>query len=341
MKNAIRLFGIIAVIGFGMTACDNPTNNNRRGETPVITITTQPVSGVSVTFGAITGNLSVVASVTENATLSYRWQRQDSGNWVNVGTNSDTFQIPTDLAIGDHVFRVIVSATGRAVAVTSNTATITVTAYVPGVPPLINPFVGTWVGVIFDEEFDEYVHVEFMIIEDGTFTFYASYPLPGGTYTLDGNTINFVFIGNIPPPPIGSNISVTLVGDAFLFWGIEFRKGSPLFRYNGVWESNEFRARMIIMGNDYNDEGTVATLQLRVDESSSWENAAAGILEIEGINVTLTYTHLWTNNDWCDDPVALAATFGPEGVLGESNPMTGIVTGSSVGSTIFGHMVKQ
>ena len=130
MKNSIRLFGIIAivaVIGFGMTACDNagsPVDGN--GVTPVITITAQPVSEI-VTFGAIAGSLSVTASVTENATLTFQWQRQDGGSWENVGTNSNVFPIPAELAAGVHTFRVVVSASGGAAALTSSTATVTVT----------------------------------------------------------------------------------------------------------------------------------------------------------------------------------------------------------------------
>ena len=95
--------------------------------TPVITITEQPAS-TTVTQGAITGNLSVTATVTESATLSYQWYQ---GGTAIPNATSATLAIPTDLTVGTHDFHVVVRATGGAAAVTSSTATVTVNSSTP------------------------------------------------------------------------------------------------------------------------------------------------------------------------------------------------------------------
>jgi uncharacterized repeat protein (TIGR02543 family) len=96
---------------------------------PVITIDTQPAATTNVTVGDISGNLSVVASVTQGATLNYQWQQSSNIAFtgaVAVGGNSPSLTIPTGLAAGTYYFRVIVSATGGASSVTSSTATVNV-----------------------------------------------------------------------------------------------------------------------------------------------------------------------------------------------------------------------
>jgi len=90
----------------------------------VITITEQP-TGVIVTEGAITGNLTVTATVTEGATLSYQWYQ--SGTAILGATNA-SLPIPTNLAVGIHDFHVVVSATGGAQNVASSAAAVTVNA---------------------------------------------------------------------------------------------------------------------------------------------------------------------------------------------------------------------
>jgi len=89
---------------------------------PVITIITQPANAI-VTEGAITGNLSVVASVTPDAALSYQWFQ----NGVLIpGATDATLAIPVGLTTGTYNFHVVVSAAGGAASVTSNTAVVTV-----------------------------------------------------------------------------------------------------------------------------------------------------------------------------------------------------------------------
>ncbi|MCL2843535.1 MAG: DUF1343 domain-containing protein [Oscillospiraceae bacterium] len=95
--------------------------------TPVITITEHPAN-VAVTAGAITGNLTAAATVTEEATLSFQWYQ---GGTAIAGATSATLTIPTNLTVGTHAFHVVVSATGGAAPVTSKVATVTVNAPTP------------------------------------------------------------------------------------------------------------------------------------------------------------------------------------------------------------------
>jgi hypothetical protein len=106
--------------------------------------------------------------------------------------------------------------------------------------------------------------------------------------------------------------------------------------YAGTWKSSQYNAEMII-DNDFNAE-----LQ---EQTAPNTKMAKGPIVISGTNAVLTYTHVWKRGaavpDWSDDPADLAAAFGPTGVLGESNPMVGTITGSDPGSVLFGHLVKQ
>jgi len=96
------------------------------GTTPVITITAQPQS-TSVTEGSISGSLSVTASVTENATLSYQWYDNTTNSNTPInGATSSTYALPTTLTEGTYYYYCVVSATGGATPVTSNVATVTV-----------------------------------------------------------------------------------------------------------------------------------------------------------------------------------------------------------------------
>ena len=103
--------------------------------------------------------------------------------------------------------------------------------------------------------------------------------------------------------------------------------------YSGTWQSTVYEARIIIELST----SLTATLQLRENSSSPWVNAAKGSLVIVEPNVTLTYTHVWKNNMWSDNPadiIEMAPVIG-------SSPMPGTVNGSTVGSIIFDNFVKQ
>ncbi|MCL2443218.1 MAG: formylglycine-generating enzyme family protein [Treponema sp.] len=97
---------------------------------PVITINTQPTAAVNVIAGNISGNLSVGASVTGNATLSYQWysnttNSNTSGTVISEATNA-SYAIPTTLTAGTYYYFCEVRATGGATSVRSNVSTVTV-----------------------------------------------------------------------------------------------------------------------------------------------------------------------------------------------------------------------
>ena len=103
---------------------------------PAITINTHPVAMTNVTAGSISRSLSVTANVTQGATLSYQWfsntANSNSGGTAVSGATSANFGIPTGLTAGTHYYFAEVRATGGAVSVRSNVATVTVSA--PAVP---------------------------------------------------------------------------------------------------------------------------------------------------------------------------------------------------------------
>jgi hypothetical protein len=101
---------------------------------PEITISGQPAS-VTVTAGA-TSTFSVTASRTGSGTLTYQWQIQQegAGAWTNIANATSASYTTGATAIGDGAgatdgdkYRVVVSLAG-AESVTSNAATLTVTA---------------------------------------------------------------------------------------------------------------------------------------------------------------------------------------------------------------------
>jgi hypothetical protein len=101
--------------------------------TPVITITAQPISPLPFAEGSITGSISVSASVTQGATLTYQWYSNTyasntGGDAIGGATNAN-FAIPTTLtaAGSPYYYYCVVSATG-AVSVPSDVSTVTVLA---------------------------------------------------------------------------------------------------------------------------------------------------------------------------------------------------------------------
>ena len=96
---------------------------------PVITINTQPAANTTVTAGSISGSLSVGASVTPSATLSYQWYssatNSNTGGASISGATNAGFPIPTGLAAGTYYYYCVVSAPG-AISATSNIARVTV-----------------------------------------------------------------------------------------------------------------------------------------------------------------------------------------------------------------------
>jgi hypothetical protein len=82
---------------------------------PVITITEQP-KHTAVVEGAITEQLTVAATATMGAALSYQWYSNDSlsnaGGTLVSGAESASFGIPTSLAAGTYYYYCVVSAPG-------------------------------------------------------------------------------------------------------------------------------------------------------------------------------------------------------------------------------------
>jgi hypothetical protein len=100
-------------------------------QVPVINIITQPAPSTIAIEGSISGSLSVVANVTQSATLSYQWYsnttNSNTGGTAIAGATNSSFAIPTTLtATGSpYYYFCEVSATG-ANSVRSNVATVTV-----------------------------------------------------------------------------------------------------------------------------------------------------------------------------------------------------------------------
>ncbi|MCL2073309.1 MAG: leucine-rich repeat protein [Marinilabiliaceae bacterium] len=101
---------------------------------PIITINTHPEPITEVTEGIISGNLSVSASVTQGATLSYQWHsnttNSNSGGTIISGETNASFPIPTTLTIGTYYYYCVVSATGGATSVTSNVGIVNVLPFI-------------------------------------------------------------------------------------------------------------------------------------------------------------------------------------------------------------------
>ncbi|MDR2890353.1 MAG: hypothetical protein LBV18_01910, partial [Alistipes sp.] len=117
-----------AMTALTMASCDKGDGPNSGA--PVITIATQPAS-VTVTEGEISGSLTVEASATEGATLSYQWYENttasNAGGTAIEGATGATFALPTDLTVGAYFYFVEVSAE-KATAKRSDAATVTVNA---------------------------------------------------------------------------------------------------------------------------------------------------------------------------------------------------------------------
>jgi len=129
------------ITGISATAAGNPVDirvSTMEGEfddrckvtvlPPVITITGQPTAITEVKAGAITGALSVSASVTSGVMLKYQWYgnstNSSSGGVPVSGATSADFILPATLSVGIYYYFCEVSATGGAASLRSNVATV-------------------------------------------------------------------------------------------------------------------------------------------------------------------------------------------------------------------------
>jgi len=105
-------------------------DNDEIGPAPVITIDTQPTE-ITVAEGE-TATFSVVASVTQGATLNYQWQTSDGGiNFTDIAGATSASYTTGALTNADDDgdrYRVIVSATGAVEDIVSAQPILTVTA---------------------------------------------------------------------------------------------------------------------------------------------------------------------------------------------------------------------
>jgi hypothetical protein len=110
---------------------------------PVITITTQPAANTTVTAGSISGNLSVVASVTpQSAALTYQWYSNttasNAGGFYISGATRNSYTIPADLKEGTYYYYGVVSA--MRASERSDVATVMVKGEEVGSSPVIGEF---------------------------------------------------------------------------------------------------------------------------------------------------------------------------------------------------------
>ncbi|NBX83649.1 hypothetical protein EBQ90_11300, partial [bacterium] len=117
--------------GTGAVNGDYYVDGSYVGPVAVISIDTEPTSVTAVSHqGAAT--FTVGASVTQNATLFYQWQKQEGGigSFVDIeGATSSSYSVNTPFFSLDHgdKYRVRVGATGGALSVFSQSATLAVT----------------------------------------------------------------------------------------------------------------------------------------------------------------------------------------------------------------------
>ena len=146
MKTTIKISIVMAAIAIAIFSCKKKEEPKPEPKAPVITIGTQPAATITVTEGSITESLTVAATVTQGATLTYQWYSNATasnvgGTAVATGGASATFAIPTTLTANTYYYFCEVSATG-ADAKRSNAATVTVTAAPPdgteGNPFIVN-----------------------------------------------------------------------------------------------------------------------------------------------------------------------------------------------------------
>ena len=105
-------------------------DNDTLAPAPVITIDTD-VSAGTVAEGE-TATFSVVASVTQGATLTYQWQTSDGGiSFADIEGATEASYTTGPLTNADddgHRYRVVISATGAVEDIVSGQPTVTVTA---------------------------------------------------------------------------------------------------------------------------------------------------------------------------------------------------------------------
>ncbi len=104
---------------------------------PVITITTQPAApSEALTEGSITGSLTIAATATEGASVTFQWYGNttvsNTGGTLISGETSASYALPATLTAGTYHYFCEVGAKG-ATPVRSSVATVTVNAPEPAI----------------------------------------------------------------------------------------------------------------------------------------------------------------------------------------------------------------
>ncbi len=97
--------------------------------TPLITITTGPQATTDVVEGSISGSLSVVATGNTSDPITYQWYENATATTGGTPINGETsasFDIPTDLTVGNYYYYCVLSLSGAS-DVTTDVATVNVT----------------------------------------------------------------------------------------------------------------------------------------------------------------------------------------------------------------------
>jgi len=131
MKLKHFLFMAIAV-AVALAGCKE--NTPEPEPIPVITITAQPTAPTALVEGSVAGDLTVAATVTEGAALSYQWYTNTSAGTVGGteidGATAASYVLPATLTEGTYYYFCEVSAPDAA-SVRTNAVTVTVSSRYP------------------------------------------------------------------------------------------------------------------------------------------------------------------------------------------------------------------
>jgi hypothetical protein len=126
-KYRCRVVNIFVGVGIPYNS-DAATLTVNAAVTPEITITQQP-QDITVTEGAITESLTVVATITQGATLTYQWLSNGTPAIPISGATSATYKLPTDLKVGTYPYACVLGiVSGMKAAAQTEWVTVTVKA---------------------------------------------------------------------------------------------------------------------------------------------------------------------------------------------------------------------
>ncbi len=127
----MKTFAAMAIVSMAALVALSACKKEEPAPVPVISITTQPASPAALTEGSISGSLTVAASVTEGAALSYQWYTNttasSTGGTAISGATGASYTLPADLTDGTYHYFCEVSAEG-ADSKRTDAATVTVNA---------------------------------------------------------------------------------------------------------------------------------------------------------------------------------------------------------------------